>query len=450
MEKGRMYLLEQEMQKLKEGYHGSKESVTVFHINHFMDNTLIFNEALKELFGELVFWGVPYHTGISIDCGGFAPDYACYYGKWKQDDFFLYQGQRKIGIYKGDFQAVCSQILEIILQRELLPAIGRGQRILVLEDGGYVCQHLHQWIQRYPALKGKIAGSVEQTTSGTRLDRYYYGTYGYEFPCVSVARSDLKMDVEALFIVNRILRELDQMLYEQNTFLEFHQVLLLGYGVLGRAAAKLLKNRKVRLLVYDTDPRIRKLAQEENCCVVECADKLYFSADTIILGMTGEEAFTLEMLKAFGKSPAGRLYLASGSSKQTEFRAFLRYAEQNKIESRQGKFSYPMFFGEKKETKQIYLLADGMPLNFCSETGGSLTVSMIDLIFTEMLLCGLWICESNGEKRMYLAGAEAIPGLDEKQLFQRWCTLYGLWDKYPEPHPEKDYLRRRTYEKRKF
>lgn len=293
-------------------------------------------------------------------------------------------------------------------------------------------------------------GSVEQTTSGTRLDRYYYGTYGYEFPCVSIARSDLKMDVEALFIAGRILRELDRMLYERNTFLEFHQVLLLGYGALGRAAAKLLKDRMVRLLVYENDPRIRNLAREENCPVAECVDEGCFPADTIVLGMTGEEAFTMEMLGAFGRSPAGRLYLASGSSKQTEFQAFMRYAEQNKIRGRQGKFTCPMPSGEKKRTKEIYLLADGMPLNFRSETGGSLTESMIDLIFTEMLLCGLWICEGRGQNRMYLAGEEKIPGLDERRLFKRWCGLYGLWDAYPGPHPEKEYLRRRTYERRKF
>ena len=442
METKNMYLLAQEIFKLKqENFYG--RNIVLFHINHFLDNSLAFNQMVTQLFEQVVFLGVPYRSEVGKMKPEYFQNYSCYYGRWKMAAFLMYRNERQIHTCVGDFEAVCKSMLEVVLKEALLPAVHRGKRILVLEDGGYICRFLAEWKRKYPELDGSIIGSVEQTTSGMRRSLRIYGRYGYEFPCISVSRSDFKMDVEAHFIGNRVVQELERCLYDLDTFLEFHQVLLLGYGVLGRVIAGILQKRRLQLTVYDVDPGIRQLAREEGYCVVESMQQFTFQRDTVVLGVTGEEAFTLEMLELFRISPARRMYLASGSSKQIEFQTFLRYVRQNRLKGSKGKNGYTLASGRKKEAKQVYLLAEGMPVNFYQKKGGSLTFSVMDFIFTEMLLCG---CNLIGirdmEKRMYLAGEDELYGLNEAQLFHKWCELYGLLEQYPDAHPAKAYLRR--------
>lgn len=47
-----------------------------------------------------------------------------------------------------------------------------------------------------------------------------------------------------------------------------------------------------------------------------------------------------------------------------------------------------------REKKTFYLIAHGMPVNFCREGFISLTDKMIDLLFAEMTLCAAAIIES--------------------------------------------------------
>ena len=441
MKRKHMYLLEQEILKLKQkNFRG--ENIVLFHINHFLDNSLAFNQAAAQIFEKVVFLGVPYHseaTGVKkYQCW----DYPCYYGRWKAEKFLMYRNGRQMDTFTGDYDDVCKSMLETILREELLHAVQRGKQILVLEDGGYLCQFFEEWKQKYPQLEGSIIGSVEQTTSGMRRSMRYYGRNGYEFPCISVSRSDFKMDVEALFIGSRIVEELERGLYDLDTFMEFHQVLLLGYGVLGRVIADILQKRRLQLTVYDIDPGIRQLAREEGYSVVDSIQQFAFHKDTVVLGVTGEESFTIEMLEMFRHSPAKRMYLASGSSKQIEFRSFLHHVGYSGPKGGQRKSRYTFSAGENEIAKQVYLLAEGMPLNFYKKNGGSLTFSVMDFIFTEMLLCGCSLLRRKDlEKRMYLAGRDEVTELDEALLFHKWCKLYGLLEQYPGTHPAKEYLR---------
>ena len=437
-----MYLLAQEILKLKqENFYG--RNIVLFHINHFLDNSLVFNQVAAQLFDKVVFLGVPYHSEVTGMKQYQCRDYSCYYGRWKAETFLMYHNGQQIDTFTGNFEGVCKGMLETVLQEELLHAVHEGKQILVLEDGGYLCQFFYEWKKKYPQLEGSIIGSVEQTTSGTRRSMRYYGRNGYEFPCISVSRSDFKMDVEALFIGNRIVVELERCLYALDTFMEFHQVLLLGYGVLGRVIAGILQKRQLQLTVYDIDPSIRQLAREEGYFVVDSMQQFVFQKDTVVLGVTGEDSFTLEMLEMFRVSPAKRMYLASGSSKQIEFQTFLRYMGQRGAKEGQKKSRYTFSDGNNKSSKQVYLLADGMPVNFYHKNGGSLTFSVMDFIFTEMLLCACSLVRRKDlEKRMYLAGEDELPELNEALLFHKWCELYGLLAQYPGMHPAKEYLRR--------
>lgn len=451
MEQRRMYLLEEMKERLKkERFDG--DGIIVLHINHFLENSLYYNEHLKQIFGKLVFVGSPYQAQVADFTLPFTIDYPCYYGGREKENCSLFRNQDKICHKKGSFLEHCGYLIEEALITDLLPEIKKGRRLLILEDGGYFCQNKERWEKRWPILKNSIIGSVEQTTSGTKCSVQYYSKRGYDFPCVSVARSDLKMDVESVFIGSKIVEELNRFLYEADTFLDFHQVLLLGYGVVGRAAAKAMGGTHCELTVCDPSVKIQAAARLDGRRVIKDPVEYKFSRDTVVLGTAGISSFSTHMLLRFLNAKGNRLYLASGSSKEVEFmeikRLLLSREKLDGWEIRQDMNKNGFFSSytlrRAQQEKRICLLADGMPVNFYRTNATSLTFCAMDLVFTEMLICGLWLCdEKNIEKRMYLAGkpGDHIEGMDESALFDRWCEIYGLLKNWPEPHPEKEYLR---------
>ena len=97
--------------------------------------------------------------------------------------------------------------------------------------------------------------------------------------------------------------------------MDFHHVLLLGYGIIGRSIASCMKTHHVQMSVCDTDDEVLQSAKADGL-------KLWngdFFADMLVLGNVGKPSFTKAMLDRFLHSPARRIYLASASSKQVEF-----------------------------------------------------------------------------------------------------------------------------------
>ncbi len=93
-------------------------------------------------------------------------------------------------------------------------------------------------------------------------------------------------------------------------------------------------------------------------------------------------------------------------------------------------------------------------MNFSRKGGISLTYSIIDLIFSEMLSMGLaFHLDDSLEKRLWLLGdgQENALFLSEKELVQRWFSDYSLVartrdEEFPMGHPEARYLRKRMME----
>ncbi len=193
-------------------------------------------------------------------------------------------------------------------------------------------------------------------------------------------------------------------------------------------------------------------------------DASLFATDTIMVGNTGTAAFTSEMMEAFLEGQASRLYLASASSQDREFRTFLDMAEGKAdwpkgavLLSQEDHEFYTRFrfdFGGRE--KKVYLIAEGLPVNFYRKGGISLTYSIIDLIFSEMLSMGLAFCfDPNWEKRLWLLGSGEKNALfiSEAELVQLWFSDYSLVgrtrdEEFPMGHPEARYLRERMMEER--
>lgn len=456
--KDSMPVVEQLAHKAKEERGELLKDMVVLHINHCMDNSLYFTEILNRLFYRAVFVGVPYNDG---DVKG-QWSFVSYYGKKRWDSYELWRDSRPIGNSQGEFMEAVERLIETAVEREIRPQMEKGKRLLIIEDGGYHYPVLNRFLDEHPELAPQVCGSVEQTASGTLRCIQSGQKRGYRYPCASISRSDIKMHIESRFIGHRVVEELAWFLYTANAFLDFHHVLLLGYGIVGRQVALDLEGKSCRLSVVDTDDRIAAVARRDGHQVVTDITAGLFDRETIIIGTTGAAAFTTDMLEMFFQGRSKRIYLASASSQDREFKVFLDMADGKNpwpsgavLKGKEDREFFCCFsFDYRGEEKEVVVTAEGLPVNFYRKDGISLTYSVIDLIFAEMLSMGLaFHSRENQEKKLWLLGCcqDVECFLTEEELARLWFSSYGLtgqgkdWS-FPKSHPEGDYLRKRMLE----
>lgn len=452
----KMNLLEQTAQAAR-GEPGL-EDVVVLHINHCMDNTFCFNDVLKSLFRHVTLLTPPY-SNQDIPEGYSGP---CYHGMQRDGRYWLRKDRRELGLSSGQFLEATLLLLEEAFRQELIPQLRQGKKLLIIEDGGYHFEALSRVRQLFPEVEDKIIGVVEQTTSGTRKSMSRQG-YRYAYPCASIARSDIKMHVESIFIGQRIVEELGLMLYAADAFYSFHSVLLVGYGIVGRSCRMALEGHFCQLSAYDTDPRILQVAEQDGLRAYCAADPEMFSRDTIVIGCVGRPSFGEQMFRAFLEGQGKTVYLASGSSKDVEFSYFLRYldGEEAQIpglvlegqETSQWYSCYRFRYGGAEKT--VYLMAEGKPVNFYREGVISLTYRVIDLVFTEMLQMALYLCaHRDTHPQLYVLGEDnpITRAVSERDMLELWFRENHFW--HPEnvkdflqPHPLADELRKIAWER---
>ncbi len=371
-----MPLLREYTQNLKK-----HEDIVLLHINHDVDNSYRFNTFLENVFGKVFFIPV------------------------------IYDGAAEYKTYRS-FQELVEEQIERVLSDAVIPAVENGKKIIVIEDGGYFLPVYVRAVRKYPSLEGSVLGVVEQTTSGTRRTLSHSNKNGLGFPCASVARSKVKMNLESIFIGQRIVEELSLFLYSANTFLNFGNVLIVGYGIVGRSVFKSLGSYSCNISVFDIDETIRKTAERDMCKVFSDVSPNMFRKDTVLIGCVGSSIFSEEMLRAFMDGEAENLYLASASSKNYEFILLIEIALGKKnisgirliTEEKQEYYTLYGLIGNGKK-KHIFLFADGMPINFFRKNVISLTDRMIDLVFLEMLMLAEIMCTHHLSDGMHLLGA---------------------------------------------
>ena len=434
------------------------QDVVVLHINHCMDNTFYFNDVLRGLFGHVTLLTPPYSNQDIPEgyCG------SCYHGARRDGVYHLMKNRVELGCCSTEFLESTMLLLEEAFRRELIPLLRQGNQLLIIEDGGYHFEALPRVKQLFPEVEDRIIGVVEQTTSGTRRSMSGRG-YRYSYPCASIARSDIKMKVESIFIGQRIVDELGLMLYAADAFFPFHSVLLVGYGIVGRSCRMALEGRFCRLEAYDTDQRVLEVAKNDGLYTYSRPSPEMFRVDTIVIGCVGSPSFGEDMFRAFLEGEGTNLYLASGSSKDVEFSYFLRYLEGKEteipclvLESRETAKWYEIYrFRCGGVEKNVYLMAEGKPVNFYRKDVISLTYRVIDLVFTEMLRMALYLCRNRDiPPRLYILGEDNLitRTVSEKEMLYQWFRENNFWyqgelKEFLQSHPLTDELRKNTWEK---
>ena len=432
--------------------------IAVLHINHCMDNTFYFNNVLRGLFNHVTLLTPPYsNQDIPENYAG-----SCYHGMRRDGVYHLMKNRVELDCCGTEFLESTMLLLEEAFRRELIPLLRQGNQLLVIEDGGYHFEALPRVKRLFPEVEDRIIGVVEQTTSGTRRSMSRQG-YRYSYPCASIARSDIKMNVESIFIGQRIVEELGLMLYAVDAFYSFHSVLLVGYGVVGRSCRMALKGRFCRLEAYDTNPRVLQVAKDDGLRTYSHPSPEMFSGDTIVIGCVGRPSFGEELFRAFLDGQGTNLYLASGSSKDVEFSYLLRYLAGKEaeisdlsLEDRETAERHTCYrFRYRGEEKHVYLMAEGKPVNFYREGVISLTYRVIDLVFTEMLQMALYLCRNrNLPPQLYVLGEDnpITRAVSEKELLDLWFKENHFWyqgelETFLQPHPLAAELRKIAWEK---
>lgn len=433
------------------------DDVVVLHINHCLDNSFFFNDVLKTLFFDVVFVAVPYNNQ-QVDST--YPN-SCYHGLCQDGVYQLMKNGALLGVSHPEFLEATYLLMQEAFCREIIPLLQSGKKLLVIEDGGYHFEVLSRLRTLYPDIEKNTIGVVEQTTSGTRNSMSKTG-YRYPYPCASIARSDIKMELESIFIGQRIVEELALMLYEADAFLSFHSVLLVGYGIVGRSCRMALEGRLCQLSAYDTDADIRQLAFQDGLEVYDAPNEQMFFHDTIVIGCVGRPSFGIEMFRCFLAGKAQKLYLASGSSKDVEFKEILQYLSGHQpqiaglslVEVEEKPLYTKYRFDYNGTMKELFLLAEGKPVNFYREGVISLTYRVIDLVFAEMLHLALYLCSHRDlSPQLYILGEDnaVTKDISERNLLDLWFQENRFYYKgdarsFLNPHPMEGSLRKVAWE----
>ncbi|MDO8954666.1 MAG: adenosylhomocysteinase [Gammaproteobacteria bacterium] len=261
--------------------------------------------------------------------------------------------------------------LEQLLDSEVLCQVVGNQidsekPAILIEVGGYFSNITHK-LQK--VLDGKLLGVIEDTEAGHRR---YLNSTNLSCPVVSMARSLLK-EKEDFLVGSSCLHSFERLLRKLGHPTQNKDVLVVGFGKIGKGLAYALRQQNYSVRVYDIDPAKRVQALVEGFKVPEKAAA--FQQAHIIFGATGTCSVTGQ---DFNLLPHGAI-LVSCSSKKVEFD--LDYLERN-FKKQQIISNLDLYVG--RNNKSIYLAAEGQPINFAIDK--SLVGPVMALIQAEILL----------------------------------------------------------------
>ena len=278
-----------------------------------------------------------------------------------------------------------------ILKRILADAVEKsesdGKGIIIIDVGGYFAKPVISLQKTTPTCTAHIVGIIEDTTFGH--NRYLQVVKQIKVPVFSVARSSLK-EIEARFVGQDAVMAMETVLRELGILMSGRHALVIGYGMIGKNVALALKNSHLVVSVYDQYD-FRNLAAYIDGYNIHKKRELIKNAD-IIFFATGNPhgALTYEEIEECKDC----VILASAGSKNTEFAfAELKAQATNKTELSPYLTEYSLPNG-----RRIVVAKEGTAVNFLLP---SLSVEVLDLVFSEILLCALLLLRerSNPQKR---------------------------------------------------
>jgi S-adenosylhomocysteine hydrolase len=224
-----------------------------------------------------------------------------------------------------------------------------GRRASLADDGGYTLPLL---LSDAPDLLSEYHGLVEQTKSGIfRLERFD----GIPMPIFSVAESELKATIEGYGIADAAARNTVALLPDEKW--EGKPVLVLGFGRIGQQVAEVLRARRMRVAVFDSDIVALVAAHERGFVTRRSVPALIRDhRPRLIVGTSGRTSLRGDHVAHLAED----VYVVSVTSRQREF-ALAEFADGAVAQEDLGRLGirYVLPSG-----RAVTALADGFPVNF--------------------------------------------------------------------------------------
>lgn len=249
------------------------------------------------------------------------------------------------------------------------------KKICLVEIGGYSAL-----MDRIP---DNIVGSVEDTNQG------YWNFKKYEsklkFPVISIAQTNLK-NIENKFLGTSIIYSLEKFVrnHFQRDLIAIKNILVMGYGKIGRGTALKLKSTLANVYVYDSDPVNTMLAKVDGFNITDRMSAIA-QAD-IIIGATGQRSLQISDIDYLKNNAL----LASASSKQVEF-PIDELAAQATYKSQ-----YLNSYKNKNGT--FHIAYNGFPINFIDDSAFG---EIFDIIMSSLLVAADSLLRSNLLPQIY-------------------------------------------------
>lgn len=281
-----------------------------------------------------------------------------------------------------------------------------NKKIILLDVGGYFAgpiQQINKDDLKY------IYGIVEDTTFGH--NRYLASKSNINVPIYSVARSNLK-EIEAHFVGRDAVLAVDNILRNIGVLLSGRHSLVVGYGMIGKNVAIALRNSGMKVSVYD-DRDQRNLTAYIDGFNIHKKKELIKTAD-IIFSATGNPSGALTMDEI--EECKNNVILASVGSKDTEFAI-----AEIKDQAIQAKEIGPHLVEYTlSNDRHIIVAKDGTAVNFLLP---SLSVEVLDLVFSEILLCVLQLLKHHTQDDIKLHEINNIKDENLSAISKDWLRI---------------------------
>lgn len=254
------------------------------------------------------------------------------------------------------------------------------QKLLVIEDGGYIGPLVHK---NFPEVLPLFTGIVEQTANG--IWQYSEQKIDLKLPVMNVAESVLKKDRESPLIGKAVVHNIDVLLRVRGWGLDRYKPLVIGYGATGSRVAQALRKQGVEPVVFDEVRERRERVVSDGFSTGEVLKDL-IRGRNLIIGCTGKTALNMAELTA---AEHGAVF-ANASSKRRE----INYDDLKTISKNRDwkKLGWAAEI-ELITGRSLYLLADGYPVNFVGE---SVEDEEISFIYSLLIESGLYLLGATG------------------------------------------------------
>jgi adenosylhomocysteinase len=243
---------------------------------------------------------------------------------------------------------------------------------LVVDDGGYVLPCLHD---RFPRQLSLFRGVVEQTKSGIWAVESFKSDL--KLPLFSVAESDLKASVEAHGVAAGALTSLRRLI--PNEMFEGRRAVVVGFGVIGKALAELLRSNRFIVTVAESSDADRVTAEQLGFeAYREPAVAIGRANPRFVFSCAGREAVDGQCFDAIRRD----CFLVSLTSRDYAFRKADLDARYSSVPVGSIGTAY-----RSEGSPSLFLVADGFPVNF--HFAESMPNQQSDLVMASLLVGAL-------------------------------------------------------------